>query len=754
LKQRAAWISKWVAAHQPKPTERVTASFHIPTPDRVHKTEGKEVDVGLRDVPLERRYRTGAHDLVGDFYVPCLSQATTYRRAVGYFSSGALAQAAQGLNRLIDRGGRVQLIASPQLSVEDIEAMERGLIARSSVLELALLRQLSQISRQDQERRLEYVAWMIAEEMLDIRIAVMAPGRTGIFHEKIGLLLDDEGDVVAFSGSANETEAALLGNFESFHVYRSWAPVEREWVNDLLTDFESLWINRTPELEVYDLPEAVREKLLESAPRTWNRSRLPRDADEKNETEDGFLLGRIQMGDERPLREYQNEAIRNWFDAGGRGVLEMATGTGKTLTALKIASLLQGQLNETFSKPLIMLVVCPFNNLVRQWDQELRRMGATSIVASEGKGKWEADLRAMLEAFERGELQFLSIITSNGTLMSKAFQRILVKFPSTTLIIADEVHNLGARRLFTSLPDTPAYRLGLSATPERWLDPDGTTRIRDYFGDVVMRFTLQDALDGGYLCPYLYHPIVVTLDDDEHERYLELSERIAKLAMLNQNELSPDDSEGPLKTLLFKRARLVGGARRKIDALQKIMTPLRRDDRIIVYCSDASDLEEADGEHVRQIDDVVQKLSAPPLSMNVARYTYAESAAVRARRQTELENGLIQGLVAIRCLDEGVDIPAIKTAVIMASTTNPRQFIQRRGRVLRPSPGKGHATIFDMIVSPGEPSGLSETVFNLERRLFRKELVRVIEFASSAQNGTEVMHDLLPLREAWNCLDV
>jgi superfamily II DNA or RNA helicase len=710
--------------------------------------------VGLRDVPLERRYRTGSHDLVGDFYVPCLSQATTYRRAVGYFSSGALAQAAQGLNRLIDRGGKVELIASPQFSMEDIEAMERGVEARSSVLEFALLRQLSRISRHDQARRLEYVSWMIAEQMLDIRIAVMAPGRTGIFHEKFGLLIDDDGDVVSFSGSANETEAALLGNFESFNVFRSWAPVETDWVADLTKDFDSLWVNRTPTLEVYDLPEAVREKLLESAPRTWTRRSLPPDPDEKMETQGGYLLGRIQLNSERPLRDYQNEAIRNWFDAGGRGVLEMATGTGKTLTALKIASLLEAHLQVSFSRHLIMLVICPFNNLVRQWDQELRRAGTTALMASEGKGKWEAELRVMLDAFERGEIQFLPIITSNGTLMSKAFQRMLDKFPSTTLIVADEVHNLGAKRLFASLPEVPAYRLGLSATPERWLDPEGTTRIREYFGDVVMRFSLQDALDGEYLCPYLYHPIIVTLDDDEHERYLELSERIARLATPNSTELSPDDSEGPLKLLLFKRARLVGGARGKLSALQEIMPPIRRDNHIIVYCSDASDLDESGGERVRQVDDVVQKLSLPPLSMNVARYTYAESAAARARRQTELETGLIQGLVAIRCLDEGVDIPEIKTAIIMASTTNPRQFIQRRGRVLRPSSDKDHATIFDMIVTPGHPSALSETVFNLERRLFRKELIRVVEFANSAQNRTEVRHDLLPLREAWNCLDV
>lgn len=710
--------------------------------------------MGLREVPLERRYRTGSHDLVRDFYIPCLSQATTYRRAVGYFSSGALAQAAQGLNRLIDRGGKVELIASPQLTVEDIKAMKRGLVARSSVLELALLRQLSQISRHDQERRLEYVAWMIAEQMLDIRIAVLAPGRRGIFHEKFGLLLDDEGDVVTFSGSANETEAAMLGNFESFHVYRSWAPIEQDWVEDLSIDFEALWVNRTPSLEVYDLPEAVRAKLLESAPRTWNHSSLPPDPDEKIEQEDGFLLGRIDVGDERPLREYQNEAIRNWFDAGGTGVLEMATGTGKTLAALTIASLLQRQLHETFSKPLIMLIVCPFNNLVRQWDHELRRMGVTSIVASEGKGRWEADLRAMLTAFERGELHFLPIITSNGTLMSKAFQRLLVKFPATTLVIADEVHNLGAGRLFASLPKASAYRLGLSATPERWLDADGTSRIREYFGEVVMSFSLQDALDAKYLCPYAYHPIVVELDDDEHERYLELSERIAKLAVMNQNELSPDDSEGALELLLFERARIIGGARQKIAALQGILTPLRRDDHIIVYCSDASDMGEDDDANVRQIDEVVQILSVPPLSMNIARYTYAESVALRARRQAEFENGVIQGLVAIRCLDEGIDIPDIKTAIIMASTTNPRQFIQRRGRVLRPSPGKDHATIFDMIVSPGNPLRLSETVFNLERKLFRKELLRVIEFAKSAQNRTNVMHDLLPLREAWNCLDV
>lgn len=174
-----------------------------------------------------------------------------------------------------------------------------------------------------------------------------------------------------------------------------------------------------------------------------------------------------------------------------------------------------------------------------------------------------------------------------------------------------------------------------------------------------------------------------------------------------------------------------------------------------MYCSDASELDAASGSPLeKQLEQIVAGLCLPPISVSAAPYTYKVSPGARAQLERQFAEGIIDTLVAIRCLDEGVDIPSMQTAVIAASTTNPRQFIQRRGRVLRRSPGKTHATIYDLVVTPGDPSELPDTIFNVERRLFRKELARVVEFARSARNRSAALHDLLPLREAWNSLDV
>jgi superfamily II DNA or RNA helicase len=343
-----------------------------------------------------------------------------------------------------------------------------------------------------------------------------------------------------------------------------------------------------------------------------------------------------------------------------------------------------------------------------------------------------------------GTRAFLTVMTTNSTFSSQAFQSRLRYFPRNTMIVGDEVHNLGAEGLAESLPDSIGLRLGLSATPERWFDPEGTARLFKYFGEVIEpRLTLKRALELKVLVPYRYVPILIELDEDERDRYLELSAKLAKLWNI-------DDQGNSAKYLLLERSRLVASARNKLVALRSLgETVLKDHGHLLVYCGDGTVESAIDAGVARQVDEALRILGSE-LGMRMSRYTSDEDLEERELLRVQIETGTLQGLVAIRCLDEGVDIPSVATAVILASSSNPRQFIQRRGRVLRKSPGKESATVYDMVVVPPIETVVGES----ERGLLRKELIRFVEFADLATNSGEARAVIFPLQKKFNLMDI
>ncbi|KVO85275.1 helicase [Burkholderia ubonensis] len=451
-------------------------------------------------------------------------------------------------------------------------------------------------------------------------------------------------------------------------------------------------------------------------------------------------LSKPSLPTDLDLRLYQIDAIRNWVAAQGKGILQMATGTGKTITALAAAVKLSEQLG---LKALI--VICPYRHLVQQWGREAEKFGFVPLLAFESINRWAEALTMELNELSTGMRTFLTVITTNSTFSSQAFQSRLRYFPRTTMIVGDEVHNLGAETLAGSLPESIGLRLGLSATPERWFDPEGTARLFEYFGKVIEpRLTLKQALELKALVPYRYVPILVELDDDERDRYLELSTKLAKLWNVDAPEISS------AKYLLLERSRLVASARNKLVALRSLAQSSLKDlSHFLVYCGDGTVESAIDAGVTRQVDEALRILGNE-LGMRVSRYTSDEDLDEREALRVQIDTGTLQGLVAIRCLDEGVDIPSVATAVILASSSNPRQFIQRRGRVLRRSPGKESATIYDMVVVPPTEAVVSES----ERTLFRKELIRFVEFADLAINSGEARAAIFPLQKKFNLMDV
>ena len=700
----------------------------------------------LRDLPLRISYSSETDGLVRDFYTPCLGRAVLYRRAVGYFTSQGLVCAAQGIAALLNNGGKIRLIASPLLQDADIEAINKGYSDRQSVIQRATAEVLENIEDHISRSRLSALAWMISTGLLEVNLAVRVDNfgklSRGQYHEKIGVISDAEGDHVAFSGSPNETGGGLIDNFESIDVFWSWDDPHGR-VENKIERFERLWENETPGLSVINFTE-VSKNLLDKYKQASRPRHDPQDNTQTHEGDSPDYKTRPHLPSGIELRDYQRDAIRSWLSTepkNGVGIFKMATGTGKTITALAAAlRLFDGKMLKG------LIIVCPYQHLVTQWEEECKSFNIEAVTCFQARRKWEPQLDNLLYNVQVGEHPYVSCIVTNATFIADSFQRKLQSFPVNTLIIADEVHNMGAAKARTKLPPNIPLRIGLSATPERWFDDVGTQAIFDYFGEVCIELGLKEALDIGALCQYRYYPILVELTEDEQDEYLDLSSRVSRL--MGQAE-SIEDEDSPLKALLIKRARLVATAENKLIELRRLMDDKRDISHMLVYCGDGKvDCPDSD-EEIRQVRAVTQLLGNE-MGIRVATYTAETDVRDRKERLESLETGRRQGLVAIKCLDEGVDVPSIETAVILASSTNPRQFIQRRGRILRNHPGKSDAVIYDMIVIPPE----STFTMPSERRLMEKELRRFVEFADLAQNPGEARAVVWELQKKLGLTDI
>lgn len=699
------------------------------------------------DLNISLQYRTSSEtgDILKDFYIPVLSRSVLYRRAVGYFTSKSLVLAAQGLASLIERGGKMDLIASPFLEKDDMEAILKGYETREKIIEKALIRTLEKPLGPLEEERLNYLAWLISNSQLDIKIAFFKKNsKLGLYHEKMGIMEDIEGNVIAFSGSSNETEGGLLNNYESIDVFCSWKKEDIERVQTKVRDFNLLWNNLNQSLDVVPFPTAVKERLLNFKKNSYK----PKDPGISilNDKSENYYIQESLPYPKIPhyinLREYQKEAIKSWFENKCQGLLEMATGTGKTITALSAVSKLY-----EITKRLGVIIVCPYTHLVDQWTEELKEFNMDPIVAYSGK-KWEEFLRNEISAFNANVINHFCLVTTNDTFGIERMQNIIKRLKGEVVFIADEAHHLGARHRRSKLLTNIPFRLALSATPNRWYDDEGTEKLLQYFGGkVVFEFGLEKAI-GKYLTEYFYYPHTVYLEPDESEEYYEITR---KLSRFNIDKDSKNDEQSKvIESLLIKRARILSGARNKLTKLKELMKEQTDSNFNIVYCGDS----EVDGE--KQIAKVIQILGNE-LNMRVHSFTSMEDNKKRKELLRRFSEGELQALVAIKCLDEGVDVPATQNAYILASSTNPREFIQRRGRVLRKFKNKKYSYVHDFIVLPRnirEIEYLEPSLFNIERKLLKRELTRFTEFASLAINGPQAHENLLELKKAYNLLDM
>lgn len=712
--------------------------------------------MSFRILEVKSEYRSFQDNVVEDFYIPVLEKAIRYDRAVGFFSSTSISDITKGIIGLVKNNGKIRIITSPKLSEEDIEAIKFGYKKKEEIINDSLNNVLQGPLNEFQKRRLNLLATLIARGVIEIKIALIDDGKTiGMFHEKMGIIEDFEGNKIAFTGSLNETTNAFNHNYESIDLYKSWTfDNEKERVSLKEKAFEDIWNNNLKNVNVFHLSEIAQDIL-----KNFEVDNIDTDIDEdemRHFQEEAQIteVKRLKIPEFIQLREYQNEAIDKWEHNQYRGIFDMATGTGKTITGLAAASYLSEKLRHNIA----IVIVCPYQHLVEQWVEDIKNFNVNPIIgySSSSQKGWKRVLKNSIRSFNQGVIDNFLFITTNATFSLDYIQSDLKKINQNLLLIVDEAHNFGSENLGRKLLENADFRLGLSATIQRHNDEEGTNTLFNYFGDICLEYTLRDAIFNNMLTPYFYYPVIVHLSESELEEYKELTLKIVK--SFGSKNKSNDISESA-KHLLIKRARIIAGAENKIHALEKEMIKHTQDSNILVYCgaTTVEDPNYIEGEieniEKRQID-VVTNLLGNKLKMNVGRFTSTESVEEREMiKRVFAEGEALQALVAIRCLDEGVNIPSIKTAFILASSTNPKEYIQRRGRVLRLYPGKEVANIYDFITLPyplDSVGNLAPQEISSLKGLAKREVDRMKDFAELAMNASASNYMIDSIMQTYN----
>jgi superfamily II DNA or RNA helicase len=665
---------------------------------------------GFQDLSIPAIIDTDQDDFIENFYKPLLSEAATYKRGVGYFTAGWLAKNAQGMAAFAANGGTAKWITSPQLSEADWKAIQEGDRARrNKLLHEYLQDQVTTLERELRRDTRNALAWLIAEGILDLRFAVPSEDSGGEFHDKWGVFVDNKGNRVAFHGSQNDS-AQGFRNYESFDIFCDWEG-EREARRVTLHDnrFDKLWNDTAEGIDTFGLPDSIHDNLVR-----LRETDLPPFDDETNVI---------------TLREYQESAVDVWKANGRRGMLEMATGTGKTYTAI-------GAMDELLrdrSNPVAVVISVPYTHLANQWAESLSEWGYEQprMLYGSANSDWKGDLSRLLSDMSIGVREDTIFITTHTTFASDYFKNTIQSTDVETFLIVDEVHGVGSEHRREALLEAYDSRLGLSATPTRYYDEQGTKVLKQFFEGIVFELGLSDAIPD-YLTKYEYYPHIVEMTEEELAEYGTLSKQLA-------SEWSKENPDHDLiERLLMKRSGLIKSAEEKLYTFRSVIDNLKRRDaadHLLVYTNH---------NHIDEAQEILNEMG-----LIQHRFTNEENDEERDRLLTGFADGKYDALVAMKCLDEGVDVPSTRRAILLSSSQNPKQFIQRRGRVLRKheESGKEQAEIHDLIVVP--TLNPDRTIIDSERNILKRELERFEEFAETAVNEIEAKNRIQPIRTTY-----
>lgn len=689
----------------------------------------------LKDLDIKPVYYSDEVTLLTEFYIPVLSNSIKYDRIAGYFCSNALAIAAKGIAELIKNGGKVRLIANVVISEKDQEVIKEAIKNK----EQEILIELDELEDELQKDHIKMLGWIIKEGLLEIKIAVV---NKGIEHQKIGILEDSEGNIISFSGSENETIGGWLNNDEQFHVFCSWKEGDLAHLRPDIDRFNTLWEDKGKKVRVYSVSEAFNKGLVQKAPKNHKEftrvtKEIAKELVRRKEIEDLITPKKVRKIE---LRDYQLKAMKKWADNNSQGIFEMATGTGKTYTALGCVK----ELNKGI-EDLVVVISCPYTHLVQQWLENVQDfdLDFETVVADSSNSKWKSELIDRIYDLKNKVLNKLMILTTHTTFAMPDFINRIKKIQYPVLLICDEVHGIGSpERRKGLIEDLYKYRLGLSATPSRWFDDEGTKIIMDFFKGTVYEFSLKEAINTinpatgkTFLVKYDYKPLFVKLSESELQEYEEQTKKIARSFFVTKDK---KEKEELFNLLSIKRQKIIINSRGKYEIFRELLNKLIPIKDCLVYVSP---------EQMEIVQSIISEFDVKQHKFTSKEGIKSEDKYVGLSERDfllkEFEKGNYNFLVAMKCLDEGVDIRSARTAVILASTGNPREYIQRRGRILRPFPNKDKAVIYDFIVVPPIKNIDLKELHDIEMKIFDKEMKRYKEFADSADNRVECLKKVI-----------
>lgn len=654
----------------------------------------------FKEFAIEKSYiNRGSNNFLDSLLKPALREAVYYRRSVGFFSSSVFSLLLNSLPSFIRNNGKIHLIVSPELSNDDIKAIQLGYEKKSDLLKRRFLEDFDAEIRLFDDVGLDTLAELVARGILDVKVASVK-NDFGIYHDKLGILTDRVGNNVVFYGSPNSSANAYLNNYEKIRVVRDWIQGEGEAVRDEISEFDSMWENRNPYLEVFDFMESVKECILVV----------------KEERSRGK-----KVKDPIELYDYQKDAIQAWVDKGFRGFYVMATGTGKTWTAIYSAKRLLEE------HKCLIVIAAPYKHLVRQWAEDVNKLfpdAETVLISSENPQWYTISKRLVLSQQYHPEKQII-LITTIKSFYSAKFEKVINLSDEEKLLIVDEAHRFTQRP--ENLRRAYSYMLGLSATPINGKQNESGIALLDFFGGLAYNLPIEEALERNFLVHYNYFPVYVTATSAEEENFNAISSNMA--GCFRDGVLI--DRERFVK-YVRARLRIMGMAEEKLARIKTFVDQIKEKDHFVVYCGDGRLFDEQD-EEIRHIQFVQNQMD--DMGIRTSQFTANENMDRRMELVDMFNKQEIDALVAIRCLDEGINIPSIKSALILSSNDDYREFVQRRGRILRKYKGKKSADIYDVVVLP---SAMCPKMAIIELR-------RYYEYAKLALNKEERLVELQTL---------
>ena len=653
-----------------------------------------------KEFAIEKSYiNRGSNNFLDSLLKPALREAAYYRRSVGFFSSSVFSLLLNSLPSFIRNNGKIHLIVSPELSNDDIKAIQLGYEKKSDLLKRRFLEDFDAEIRLFDDVGLDTLAELVARGILDVKVASVK-NDFGIYHDKLGILTDRVGNNFVFYGSPNSSANAYLNNYEKIRVVRDWIQGEGEAVRDEISEFDSMWENRNPYLEVFDFMESVKECILVV----------------KEERSRGK-----KVKDPIELYDYQKDAIQAWVDKGFRGFYVMATGTGKTWTAIYSAKRLLEE------HKCLIVIAAPYKHLVRQWAEDVNKLfpdAETVLISSENPQWYTISKRLVLSQQYHPEKQII-LITTIKSFYSAKFEKVINLSDEEKLLIVDEAHRFTQRP--ENLRRAYSYMLGLSATPINGKQNESGIALLDFFGGLAYNLPIEEALERNFLVHYNYFPVYVTATSAEEENFNAISSNMA--GCFRDGVLI--DRERFVK-YVRARLRIMGMAEEKLARIKTFVDQIKEKDHFVVYCGDGRLFDEQD-EEIRHIQFVQNQMD--DMGIRTSQFTANENMDRRMELVDMFNKQEIDALVAIRCLDEGINIPSIKSALILSSNDDYREFVQRRGRILRKYKGKKSADIYDVVVLP---SAMCPKMAIIELR-------RYYEYAKLALNKEERLVEMQTL---------